>query len=87
MVGFTLPFMFVFRPQLLMLNSTGGTAGVFKVALAVKLAILNIMPLAAAIAGYLLGPLSPLHQALLLISAGLSLYPAGPRVVAAWNLS
>ena len=76
LVGFTLPFMFVFRPELLMLNSAGETAGVFAILSASLRALLGIVPFAAAIAGYGMAPLSTAHRVLLFISAGLLLWPS-----------
>ena len=49
LVGFTLPYMFVFRPELLMLAADGGTASAPAIAGAVALAAAGILPLAAAI--------------------------------------
>ncbi len=74
-VGFTLPFMFVYRPELLLLSSDGSLAAAGPVLLAVVVAILGIIPLAAAIAGYLFGPLSPGLRAGLLAASGLLLLP------------
>jgi TRAP transporter 4TM/12TM fusion protein len=77
LVGFTLPFMFVYRPQLLMLSAAGGPASFFEVALAVVLAIAGIVPLAAALAGYLFGVLAAWERAVLFLSAAMSLLPGG----------
>ncbi len=75
LVGFTLPYMFVFRPQLLMLSADGGPAAWGSVALAVLGAMLGILPLAASMAGYLFGPLSLPLRALLFLSALAQLVP------------
>jgi TRAP transporter 4TM/12TM fusion protein len=75
LVGFTLPYMFVFRPQLLMLNADGETAAPGSIALATAVAILGIVPFAAGIAGFLFAPLSVSHRAILFLSAGLLLFP------------
>ncbi len=76
-VGFTLPFMFVYRPQLLMMSSDGGTASAVDVLLAVGLGIAGIVPLAAALAGYLFGELKLWERLLLLASAAMALVPGG----------
>jgi TRAP-type uncharacterized transport system fused permease subunit len=75
LVGFTLPFMFVMRPALLMLDSNGESSPPGPIISAVALAVLGIVPLAGAIAGYLFGPLGGLTRLLLLASALLLLLP------------
>jgi len=75
LIGFFLPFLFVYRPQLLMLAADGSPASAFDVALAFTVAGLAILPLAAAIAGYLGHPLGPLPRLLLLVAAFGLLYP------------
>jgi TRAP-type uncharacterized transport system fused permease subunit len=87
LVGFTLPYMFVFRPQLLMLGHDGEPASVFSVAGAVLMALLGILPLAAGIAGYLFGPLSGLKRGLLLAAAALVLQPSTALALGATGLS
>ena len=75
LVGFTLPFMFVYRPELLLLTADGSLAAAGPVLLAVGVAVLGIAPLAAAIAGSLFGPLRPLLRAGLLAASALLLLP------------
>lgn len=75
LVGFSLPFFFVTRPQLLMLRGDGSTATVLEVAPVLVLAILGVVPLAAGIAGYLFAPLDGIRRFLLLACAVLILYP------------
>jgi len=75
LVGFTLPYMFVLRPALLMLDSEGGNAAIGDVLIATGLAVLGILPLAACIAGYLFARLSWPFRALLLVAAILLLLP------------
>ncbi len=77
LAGFTLPYLFVFRPQLLMLEPGGGAAGFGSVALATALATAGIVPLAAALGGHLFRPLGMVSRGALLVSAGLALFP-GP---------
>ena len=79
LVGFTLPYMFVFRPELLMLGPDGGGAAPLQVLLVVAEAVLGIVAFAAAIAGHMFEPL-PLWQRIgLFTAAGLILYP-GPSL-------
>lgn len=78
LVGFTLPYMFVFRPELLMLSPSGETAQAGGVLAATGLAVLGLLPLAAGISGYLFAPLSLLPRLLLVAAAMLLLLPALP---------
>lgn len=92
LAGFALPYLFVYRPQLLMLAADGGPASLLGIALAVGLAVLGIWPLAAAVAGWLRRPLGPWARALLVLSAVLALFPgAGPLFgdtrFSLWNLA
>jgi TRAP-type uncharacterized transport system fused permease subunit len=75
LVGFTLPYMFVLRPQLLMLNDAGDTAAWGAVVLAFLVAVAGIVPFAAGISGQLFGRLSAPARAMLLASAALLLVP------------
>jgi len=75
LVGFTLPFMFVFRPELLLLTASGETPHFASVAVAVSVAILGIIPLAAGIAGHLWTPLSVASRASLFLASALLLTP------------
>ena len=75
LVGFGLPFMFVFRPQLLMMDAKGDPAGLLEIVPAVVMAVLGVIPLAASISGYLFRKLSLIERALLLGSAALILFP------------
>ena len=75
LVGFTLPFMFVFRPELLLMTPSGDTPGLTSVGIAVTIAILGILPLAAGIAGYLWTPLSVVTRGGLLLASACLLYP------------
>ena len=77
LVGFTLPYMFVLRPSLLMLAPSGEPAAVLDVLGSLVLAALGILPFAAGIAGYLFRPLSPWLRVLLFAAAALLLVPAG----------
>ncbi|MEO1087822.1 MAG: TRAP transporter fused permease subunit, partial [Acidobacteriota bacterium] len=52
LVGFFLPYLFVYRPQLLMLDADGGAAGPLAIAAAFLVAAAGIVPLSASIAGF-----------------------------------
>ncbi len=79
LVGFTLPFLFVLRPELLMLAADGSLAGFWAVAWAVGISAIGIVALAGSLAGYLLAPTSALSRGLMLIASLLLLAP-GPTV-------
>ena len=86
LVGFTLPYMFVFRPELLMLSPSGGAARPVDVLTATLLGILGLLPLAAGISGYLFSALSLSARLLLLAAAMLLLLPGGTWGVAGVEL-
>ena len=75
LVGFTLPYMFVFDPALLMLNSEGGAAGFGQIVLAAVCSVLGILPFAAGIAGYLFRPLGWPFRVVLFLASALLLIP------------
>ena len=93
LVGFTLPFMFVYRPELLLLmprdtssrasdRATSNTSldltqpgNLWELGLGVGTAVLGIIALAAAIAGYLRRPLALGHRLTLFIAAACLLSP------------
>lgn len=75
LVGFTLPFMFVYRPELCLMAADGGPPEVLSVLLSVTAACVGVVSLAAAMAGYLLSPLGWLSRCALLVAAACSLYP------------
>jgi TRAP-type uncharacterized transport system fused permease subunit len=92
LAGFALPFLFVYRPQLLMLAADGGPASAAGILLATGLAVLGIVPLAAAVAGWLGRPLGPWARTLLVVSALLALFPGtgpvlGDARISVWNLA
>jgi TRAP transporter 4TM/12TM fusion protein len=82
LVGFTLPYMFVLRPELLMLAPGGGSASIASIAVAVTVAALGIVAFAAGIAGYLFGRVTGLQRGQLFAAALLLLLP-GPWVAVA----
>ncbi len=75
LVGFTLPYMFVFRPELLLVSSPDEPLAVGRVVYAVAAAVLGITALAGALAGQLRHALGPVARAAAGISAALLLYP------------
>ena len=87
LVGFTLPFMFVFRPQLLMLDPSGSVAGVGEIVLAVALSALGLVALAGVLAGRLRGPIAWGSRTALLVAAALLLYPGGSGLLGDLGLS
>jgi len=75
LVGFTLPYMFVYRPELCLIGPDGGAPSVISVALAVGAACVGIVSLAAAMAGFLFSPLNWPMRLVLLVAAACSLFP------------
>jgi TRAP transporter 4TM/12TM fusion protein len=75
LVGFALPYMFVLRPQLLMLKSTGDAAGAGQIFGVMLLSFVTIVALAIAVAGYSWGRLSRLWRGLFLGAALLLILP------------
>jgi len=75
LVGFTLPYIFVYRPELLMLSPDGGVASLGGIAYATAIAALGVIAFAAGLAGYLLSPLSKVQRAIALAAAALLLVP------------
>ncbi len=74
LVGFTLPFIFVYRPELLLLPSAGGPDWGALVA-ALLAAVAGIVAFAAAMAAYLRAPLNAAWRAALFLAAALLLAP------------
>jgi TRAP-type uncharacterized transport system fused permease subunit len=80
LVGFTLPFIFVYRPQLLLLDpETGQLAPLLTVVWPLVIAVLGIVAFAAGLAGFLVARLSLLMRGLAFAAAALLLAP-GPHV-------
>jgi TRAP transporter 4TM/12TM fusion protein len=75
LVGFTLPYMFVFRPELLMLTQDGHLAGLGEILPHLLVATLGIVSFAAGIGRYLFGPLGGVSRVFLFVAAALLLYP------------
>lgn len=75
LVGFTLPFMFVYRPALCLLAPVGGELTAAAVLHAVLAATIGILALATGLAGYFRRTLGLLERAGMFVSAGLLLAP------------
>ncbi len=75
LVGFTLPFMFVYRPALCLLAPVGGELTAWAVIHALAAAIVGILALAAGLAGYLRRKLSIYERIAMFVSAALLLAP------------
>ncbi|MDP1563795.1 MAG: TRAP transporter fused permease subunit [Pirellulaceae bacterium] len=75
LVGFTLPFMFVYRPALLLMNETGGPPVWSEVVIAIVAAVLGILALSSAMSGFLFYRLTRWMRVLLLLAASSSLFP------------
>ncbi len=76
LVGFTLPYMFVLQPQLLLLDSSGEPVSPLAAAPSLSTAVLGITALAGGLSGFFFSPLSRTLRTVLLLSACLLLYPA-----------
>jgi TRAP-type uncharacterized transport system fused permease subunit len=76
LIGFALPYLFVYRPELLLLSAPGESPRLGQTAVVLGIAALGTLGLAAAIAGFWARLLSPLQRGLLAIAALLLLYPA-----------
>ena len=80
LVGFTLPFIFVYRPQLLMLDpQTGELASMLSILAPLVVAVLGVIAFAAGLAGFLVDRLSSAMRAFAFVAAALLLAP-GPEV-------
>jgi TRAP transporter 4TM/12TM fusion protein len=82
LVGFTLPFIFVYRPELLLLPTEAGSYNLAALGGALLAAVGGIVAFAGAISGCLLSALSPVQRALLFVSAALLLAPGLTATVA-----
>jgi TRAP transporter 4TM/12TM fusion protein len=87
LVGFTLPFMFVYRPELLLLAPAGGTLVFSHVIWAVVAAVIGIVSLAGGLAGYLFAPVSALPRLVLFAAAFLALFPDNRIQVGGVNIA
>jgi len=82
LIGFVLPFMFVYRPELLMMNITGGAADWSMVAVELGVALVGIVALASGVTGFMSKKLGILNQVLMLLSSALLLGPHKSQIQA-----
>ena len=75
LVGFTLPYIFVFRPELLMLSADGSTASIGAIAYATTIAALGVFAFAAGLAGFMFHKLAAAARVLSIAAAALLLAP------------
>lgn len=82
LVGFTLPFMFVYRPELLMLSNSAEGPAWSLVVLQTLAAAIGIVALASGLAGYFRGQLGIVMRVLMFVAAVLLLYPGREGIAA-----
>ncbi|MCP4202567.1 MAG: TRAP transporter fused permease subunit [bacterium] len=91
LVGFVLPYIFVLRPALLMLAPDGSRAPLGDTIAALAIALLGVLPLAAAITGRLFTELKAAERIGLFAVAVFTLLPGGAGTMgwsfAWWNLA
>jgi TRAP transporter 4TM/12TM fusion protein len=80
LVGFFLPFMFVFRPELLMLAPDGGPASVWDISVAFAIAAVGVAAFAVGVAGHYFQPVSVRARGLFILAAGLLLFPGDTKI-------
>jgi TRAP transporter 4TM/12TM fusion protein len=85
LVGFVLPYLFVYKPELLMLNADGTAAQLDAIVAATSLTACGVLALSAALAGYVRRPLELWARSGFLLAAILLLFPGTREVV--WRLS
>jgi TRAP transporter 4TM/12TM fusion protein len=87
LVGFTLPYMFVYRPELLLMPHGDGDLHVLTAIVSAVIVLVGIIPLAAGIAGYFLRRSTVLTRSALLLSAGLLFFPGRDLTFAEVSIS
>ncbi len=75
LVGFTLPFMFIYRPALLLMGESGQPLHWFNVVIGCVTSLLGVVALAASVTGYLRDHLAVWMRTLLIVAAMLLLAP------------
>ncbi len=75
MVGFALPFLFVYRPQLLMLDVNGEPASWLAIGLAFGLTAFAMVPLASSVTGFFTERLSLVRRLVLAVITLLMIFP------------
>jgi TRAP transporter 4TM/12TM fusion protein len=86
LVGFTLPFIFVYRPELLMLTPTGDAAGPLEMFVPVLMGTLGVLCFASAITGQLRNALTTPLRVAMYAAAALLLAPGPDVAVAGLNV-
>jgi TRAP transporter 4TM/12TM fusion protein len=81
LVGFTLPFMFVFRPELLLLAPPNETLSVMRVIYVVTVAAGGVLAFAAALSGFMFRGMQWGERILMFVAAAIMLYPAKSLVI------
>jgi TRAP-type uncharacterized transport system fused permease subunit len=79
LVGFTLPYIFVYRPELLMLTQDGGAASPLAMFVPVVIGTLGVLCFASGITGYLRDALALPLRIAMFVAAALLLAP-GPSI-------
>lgn len=87
LVGFTLPYMFVFRPQLLLLSPDGEAISLIEALPPALAALLGVFALAAGLAGHFAGRLKAGVRLLFFGAAALLLLPANDPLFVKWGIS
>lgn len=75
LAGFTLPYMFVYRPALCLMGDDGGSPLIADVVVAVLAAVFGITALSSALAGFLFHRLSAGLRLVLFVAAACALFP------------
>jgi len=76
LIGFALPYLFVFEPALLMLDPSGAPATVGRIAQSMLVAVVGVVPLSIGLAGRLHGRLPLAARGAALLAALLLLWPS-----------
>ena len=77
LIGFVLPFLFVYRPELLMLSPDGERAPLLAIVASFLTVALALVPLAASISGFFRHPLGPPVRIVLALGSFAMLFPGG----------
>jgi len=75
LVGFFLPFMFVFRPELLMLATDGGPAELLAILYALAIATIGVVAFAAGLSGHFFRAICPPARFAFFVATALLLFP------------
>jgi TRAP transporter 4TM/12TM fusion protein len=81
LVGFTLPYIFVYRPELLLLSTEGHIPAFSAIAAAVAIAVAGVVFFAAGIAGFLFTRTSRIERLLCFLTSALMLAPGPTQLV------